>query len=1102
MIYIKYTLGDGDELRSSTQNSAGTSTYTWTVNDSGNISVSTNGGTSTDNFYSYRTGISSIDLADYNNTRYLYISKLGYTGTSGSEWICTSGCATSNKTFSHGSVTISDSDTEICNAKTNDCTIKIKVNWTGNPYKITYSYNGGSAGANAPTTASYGTAVNITKPTKTFKITGDDNNCDANIGSATTKAQTFDGWTASNLNTSTAMYGNSATTATTAWTSGSTKANATYFMNLTPTTNATVNLTANWTAVSTTMPTISKTGYNTKWYLNENGTGTGYDSGAAYIPSANANANLTVYAQCTPITYNISYNYNNGTAGASAPTSAKYDEVKTINKPTKKVTVNINNNSTGSTLSATSASQTQTFEGWTPSNINTSTAYYGTSSSSVSTRWSSTSTKPTAEYYKNLRADNSATVTLTANWSGNVPLPTTTKTGYTCKYNTESDGSGTSYSSGGTYTVSNTTPTSVTLFTICTVNQYTLTVNAGDGTYSGTTPLKQNYGSTTTVPNPTPKKYTVSYKYQMSGQTDGSATSQKTFKSWSTPTYGKLSGTTYTYGAGNDTITASYNDNPNVTLPTKSTTVGSNSIPISISTWTTGSGGSGTSYNAGSSFKPTSDITLYAQWYSNRYLLNEYYKSVGSPVKDSLASNLHDGCDLLYATKCTSSECNYTYRNIDSATGSKPVNELYVTAGFSNYCKVNSNVSVYSTYGTTAGTTTAGSLLVTTSNAYYTTETKVAGSTTVWRKVLVPGSYGSNKITYNGSTYSVGWIVETPSMNHYADSNSYPSRHVLRRMMILNPNIEYGGTSGSINFNNSSSSNDGVISIQDYNASNSADGYAYVFRGKSDYNYVKFAGFYWRILRVNGNGSLKLIYHGTSASSSGTAQAISTKAEFNHSDNASSLYARAAGYMFNSSETSTTISNDTNSTVKAAVDSWYQSNMTSYTSYLDKSRIFCNDRSCGSGTCTGKSSGSFSAKIRLANGNPSLACANSVDRFGTSGYGNGKLTYPVGLITADEAVLAGYKWNGTSLTLTSNNYLGKAFNLLGTNECYWTMTPGDNYQSSSLYGATVANICDTGYLGPAVTSVSNFVVPVVNVSQSYAIKMTGAGTSSNPFVIS
>ena len=74
--------------------------------------------------------------------------------------------------------------------------------------------------------------------------------------------------------------------------------------------------------------------------------------------------------------------------------------------------------------------------------------------SSVSTRWSSTSTKPTAEYYKNLRADNSATVTLTANWSGNVPLPTTTKTGYTCKYNTESDGSGTSYSSGGTYTVS------------------------------------------------------------------------------------------------------------------------------------------------------------------------------------------------------------------------------------------------------------------------------------------------------------------------------------------------------------------------------------------------------------------------------------------------------------------------------------------------------------------------------------------------------------------------------------------------------------------------------------------------------------------------
>ena len=165
---------------------------------------------------------------------------------------------------------------------------------------------------------------------------------------------------------------------------------------------------------------------------------------------------------------------------------------------------------------------------------------------------------------------------------------------------------------------------------------------------------------------------------------------------------------------------------------------------------------------------------------SNRYLLNEYYKSVTSSNSyASLGDNLVDGCDLLYATKCDSSSCNYTYRNIDSATGSKPVNVLYVTAGFSNYCKVNSSVSVYSTYGTTAGTTSAGSLLVTTSNAFYTTETRVAGSTTIWRKVLVAGSYGSNKITYNGTTYSVGWIVETPSMNNYADSSQEEIYHNL-----------------------------------------------------------------------------------------------------------------------------------------------------------------------------------------------------------------------------------------------------------------------------------------------------------------------------------
>ncbi|MBR6663008.1 MAG: hypothetical protein IKL34_07230, partial [Alistipes sp.] len=108
--------------------------------------------------------------------------------------------------------------------------------------------------------------------------------------------------------------------------------------------------------------------------------------------------------------------------------------------PTKTVKVTGNANGTGATIGdATSAKQT--FAGWTFDG-NTSYAKYGTSDSSVTTSWSNKSTKVTAQYFKNL--NTSGTVTMTANWTGvEFKLPKVSKTGYTCKWNTKKDGTGT-----------------------------------------------------------------------------------------------------------------------------------------------------------------------------------------------------------------------------------------------------------------------------------------------------------------------------------------------------------------------------------------------------------------------------------------------------------------------------------------------------------------------------------------------------------------------------------------------------------------------------------------------------------------------------------
>ena len=351
-------------------------------------------------------------------------------------------------------------------------------------YTVSFDTNGGSSVSSITSTKSFN-GWNNSSPgtfsgtTYTYGegsgyITANYKNNSVNLPTPTKLGYTFGGWyTAS---------------------SGGTKVNNTY----TPTGN--ITLYAHWSANSYTLSfdangcgtlrvsyvtaTVGKTygdaddgdglpsialttGKNFDgWYTSSSGGNKITNSTTVTASSDNG----TLYAHCSYINYNINYNLANGTHGSSHPTSAKYGDVINISKPSKKVTINLSRgtNASNATISSTSVSAAQTFAGWTATNLNTTTARRGTSSSSVNTQWSSGSTKSTYTYYKNLTVTNNATVKLTANWTQkSVTLPTITKSGYKCGWATSSTATTYTYESGATYVPNANGSSNITLYGVC-----------------------------------------------------------------------------------------------------------------------------------------------------------------------------------------------------------------------------------------------------------------------------------------------------------------------------------------------------------------------------------------------------------------------------------------------------------------------------------------------------------------------------------------------------------------------------------------------------------------------------------------------------------
>ena len=264
-------------------------------------------------------------------------------------------------------------------------------------------------------------------------------------------------------------------------------------------------------------------------------------------------------------------------------------------------------------------------------------------------------------------------------------------------------------------------------------------------------------------------------------------------------------------------------------------------------------------------------------------------------------------------------------------------------------------------------------------------------------------------------------------------------------------------------------------------------------------NWVKFGknssnqDLYWRIIRTNSDGSIRLLYHGTSTAAT---DAYIGTSKFNEKSNDS----KYVGYMYGTSgsqESNRTNTND--STIKAYIDNWYASNMTSYTKYLSTTAVYCNDREVGSGTYSATGSEFYyAAYTRLdTNKTPTYDCTNNNDKFTVdASTGNGKLTYPIALMTADEIAYAG----GVAYTDAPMWYYTNSSLESSTGATEWGSLSPFGWNGNYAYSWLVVGLGRPGDLGDYVVSSTNGVRPAISLKSCIKYS-TGNGSASDPYTI-
>ena len=269
----------------------------------------------------------------------------------------------------------------------------------------------------------------------------------------------------------------------------------------------------------------------------------------------------------------------------------------------------------------------------------------------------------------------------------------------------------------------------------------------------------------------------------------------------------------------------------------------------------------------------------------------------------------------------------------------------------------------------------------------------------------------------------------------------------------------------------------------------------YYFAGSAQNNWVKFAGYYWRIIRTNHDGSVRLLYAGTSPD---TTEGYIGKSTFNTESNSP----KYVGYMYgeNDSTLDGIRANTKDSTIKTYIDNWYSNNLSAYTKYLSTDAVYCNDRDPASGSSYSISPGfNYASFGRLTtNKTPTYNCTNIKDAFSASNA-DAKLTYPIGLMTADEIAYAGGKSSTNLPSPYAWYYLNSVGGSITESDWWWLLSPSFWADNKSI----VFLVHGSGYPG----HISNYYVntsdgvrPVINLKGNLAWK-SGDGSSGSPYEV-
>ena len=228
----------------------------------------------------------------------------------------------------------------------------------------------------------------------------------------------------------------------------------------------------------------------------------------------------------------------------------------------------------------------------------------------------------------------------------------------------------------------------------------------------------------------------------------------------------------------------------------------------------------------------------------------------------------------------------------------------------------------------------------------------------------------------------------------------------------------------------------------------------YYFRGNVTNNYVSFAGFTWRIVRINEDGTIRIVMQ----------DGINSNAR----------------YKFNSKYNNYTYMYYTNSQVKSSLESWYQTNIGSKADLaktVASGNYYCEQAKV---KYTSSYTASSANMIVYDNYMPDFKCASD-------GNGKGVVNASIGLLSYDESVYAGMYFGEKN----ESSYLY-------SNYPYWLISPGglsfDNYANAWSIDIKY------GSLIPHAVSDSYILKPIINFKSDINI-LSGDGTKSNPFVV-